>query len=423
MILLAGLAGILLIIGAPIFVAILAPTIVTFELFGPEIPSMAMTQPMMQGLNKFTLIAVPLFIFAAAIVSNGEIGKRLVDVVESLVGHITGGVAITVVVTCACFGAISGVGQAAIVSIGPIVFPALIRQGYSKMFSVGLIVASSTLAMLVPPSVAMILYALQTYSSVGNVFLAGLAAGLIFTAFLSVYSYIYARIRSVGREPKKSWRERSSSIVAGGWSLGLPVIIFGGIYSGTFTPTEAAAGACAYAIFIEMVVYRTLTIRGLFRISEESAIIIASILILLAAGSTMSYYLTLENIPQYVTGLMQDRSLIEVLLLINVLFLITGMFVDPNSAIIVLTPLIFPAAQALSIDPVHLGAVVVFNIAIGMVTPPFGLNLFMGMITFKIGYGEIVRSIWPFATIAILALAITTYFPALVMWLPRIVGI
>ena len=247
--------------------------------------------------------------------------------------------------------------------------------------------------------------------------------GLIFTFILSIYSYVYARIKNVGKAEKKSWRERWGSIKAGGWSLGLPMIIFGGIYTGTFTPTEAAAGACAYAIFVEMLVYRTLTFYGLFKISEKSSIIIASILILLAAGSVMSYYLTLEGIPQYVAGILQGRSLIEVLLVINVLFLITGMLVDPNSAIIVLTPLILPAAQALNIDPVHLGAVVVFNIAIGMITPPFGLNLFMGMITFKVGYSEIIKSVWPFVLIAIFALAITTYVPALIMWLPQMFGI
>lgn len=417
-----GLAVFLLIIAAPIFVAILAPTILTFELFGPQIPSMVMVQPMMQGVNKFSLIAVPLFIFAAAIISNGEIGKRLVNIVESFVGHITGGVAITVVVTCALFGAISGVGQAAIVTIGPIVYPALLRQGYSKGFSVGLIVGSSTLAMLVPPGIAMILYALQTFSSVGQVFLAGLATGLVFTVLLSIYAYIYARLKEVGRQPKKSWQVRRVSLLGGGWAMGLPIIIFGGIYSGVFTPTEAAAGACIYAIFIEIVIYRTLNLRGLFRISEESAILIASILIMLAAGSTMSYYLTLENIPQLVAGVLESRSLFEVLIIINLIFLIAGMFIDPNSAIIVLTPLIFPAAEALSIDPIHLGAIVVFNIAIGMVTPPFGLNLFMGMITFKISYGEIVKSIWPFVAVALIALALISFIPNLIMWLPRMVG-
>ena len=407
-------------ISAPIFLAILVPTIVSFELFGPPIPSTVLAQKMMQGINKFSLLAIPLFIFAADIISRGEIGKRLIKLVESMIGHITGGVAITTAVTCALFGAISGVGAAAVVSIGPIVYPALIRQGYSRGFALGLILSASTLAMLIPPSVAMILYSLQTLSSVGSVFLGGLAAGIIFTALLAAYSYAYARILGIGRLEKTSWNERLTNLKRSGWALGLPAIIFGGIYSGTFTPTEAAAGACVYAMVVETLVYRQLRVRELFKVSQESAAVIATLLILITAGSVMAYYMTIENVPQAISGGLEGRTAFEVLLLINVLFLVAGMIVDPNSAIIVLTPLIFPAAEALGIDPVHLGAVVVLNVAIGMISPPFGLNLFIGVTTFKVPYWEAAKSVWPFILVALVALAIVTYVPDLVMWLPRL---
>ena len=382
-----------------------------------------MVQKMMQGINKFSLLAIPLFIFSADIISRGEIGRPLIHLVESMIGHVTGGVAITTAVTCALFGAISGIGAAAVVSIGPIVYPALIKQGYSRGFAVGLILSSSTLAMLVPPGVAMILYSLQTMSSVSSVFLAGLSAGIVFTALLAAYSYIYARVRGIGRQKKAPWSERLDSLKRSGWALGLPAIIFGGIYSGTFTPTEAAAGACAYAMIVETLVYRQLRVRDLFRVSSESATVIAMLLILITAGSVMTYYLTLENVPQAIAGSLEGRTVFAVLLLINVLFLLAGMFIDPNSAIIVLTPLIFPVAQALGIDPVHLGAVIVLNVAVGMISPPFGLNIFIGIATFKVPYWEVVRSVWPFILLAILALAIVTYVPGLVMWLPRTVGI
>ena len=197
-------------ISAPIFLAILVPTIVSFEIFGPDIPSTVLVQKMMQGINKFSLLAIPLFIFSADIISRGEIGKRLIDLVESMIGHITGGVAITTAVTCALFGAMSGIGAAAVVSIGPIVYPALIRQGYSRGFTVGLILTSSTLAMLIPPGVAMILYSLQTMSSVSGVFLAGLCAGVIFTPLLAAYSYVYARGLGIGRLEKG--RDRKSVV-------------------------------------------------------------------------------------------------------------------------------------------------------------------------------------------------------------------
>ena len=409
-------------ISAPIFLAILVPTIVSFEIFGPDIPSTVLVQKMMQGINKFSLLAIPLFIFSADIISRGQIGKRLIDLVESMIGHITGGVAITTAVACALFGAMSGIGAAAVVSIGPIVYPALIRQGYSRGFTVGLILTSSTLAMLIPPGVAMILYSLQTMSSVSGVFLAGLGAGVIFTTLLAAYSYVYARILGIGRLEKASWSERKASLRAAGWALGLPTIIFGGIYSGTFTPTEAAAGACAYAMFVETVVYRQLGIRDLFKVSTESSMVIAMLLILITAGSAMTYYMTVENVPQAISGMLEESTALTVLLLINGVFLLAGMIVDPNSAIIVLTPLIQPAADAFNIDPIHLGAVITLNVAVGMISPPFGLNIFIGITTFKVPYWEVVKSVWPFIIVALVALAIVTYIPELVLWLPRLVG-
>ncbi|MEE8094114.1 MAG: TRAP transporter large permease [Gammaproteobacteria bacterium] len=413
----------LMLISAPVFIAILAPTLLTFELFGPPLPAMVLTQQMMQGINKFSLLAIPLFMFSADIISRGEISSRLLRLVETTVGHLTGGVAITTAVTCALFGAVSGIGTAAILSIGPIVYPALLRQGYSRGFSAGLILSASTLAMLVPPGVAMILYALATTSSVGGVFLAGLSAGVVLMLLLTIYCYLYAVINKVGRQPRVSWRERAVSFKRAGWSLGLPIIIFGGIYAGTFTPTEAASGACVYSLFVEMVVYRKLKFHELFDVTLKSSVVIASLMILLTAGSALAYFLTLQDVPQVLAGYMEGRSLNEVLLSINVVFLIAGMFVDPNSAIIVLTPLFAPIAQSLAIDPLHLGAVIVLNVAIGMVTPPFGLNLFVGVVTFRVPFLELSRSMLPFIGISLIALILVTYVPLLVTWLPRVVGL
>lgn len=413
----------LLAIAAPVFIAILAPTLMSFELFGPPIPAMALTQQMMQGVNKFSLLAIPLFMFSADIISRGEIGDRLLRLVETTVGHLTGGVAITTAVTCALFGAVSGIGTAAIISIGPIVYPVLLKQGYGPGFSAGLILSASTLAMLVPPSVAMILYSLASNSSIGGVFLAGLSAGLVYMGLLTLYCYLYARVRQTARQPRASWRERLDSLKEAGWSLGLPAIIFGGIYAGTFTPTEAASGACVYSLFVETIVYRKLKLRELFDVTERSAIVIASLLILLTAGSALAYYMTLQDVPQLIAGLMEGSSVTQILLSINVVFLVAGMFVDPNSAIIVLTPLFAPIAASLSIDPLHLGAVIVLNITIGMMTPPFGLNLFIGMATFRIPFLEISRGILPFIGIALAALVLVSYVPILTTWLPRAIGL
>ncbi len=417
------IAIVLFAISAPIFLAILVPTIITFELYGPGISSTVLAQKMMQGINKFSLLAIPLFIFAADIIARGKIGARLIRLVESMIGHIPGGVAITTAVTCALFGALSGIGAAAVVSIGPIVYPALLRQGYSRGFAVGLILSSSTLAMLVPPGVAMILYSLQTLSSVSNVFLAGLGAAIVLTVLLALYSFVYALIKKVGRLERAPWSERLKSLKQSIWALGLPAIIFGGIYSGVFTPTEAAAGACVYAMIVETLVYRQLRVRDLFKVSSASATVIAMLMILITSGSVMSYYMTLENVPQTITGSMEGNTLFTVMLLINLLFLFAGMFVDPNSAIIVLTPLIAPLANALNIDPVHLGAIIVLNVAIGMITPPFGLNIFIGITTFKVPYWEVVKAVLPFILVVLVALAIVTYIPGIVMWLPRQFGV
>ncbi len=421
--LIAFLTLFLLLISAPVFIAILTPMLLAFELAGPPVPSMALAQQMMQGVNKFSLLAIPLFIYSADIISRGQISKRLLRLVETSVGHLTGGVAITTAITCALFGAVSGIGTAAIVSIGPIVYPALLKQGYSRGFSVGLILSASTLAMLIPPGVAMILYSLATTSSVGGVFLAGLSAGAVFIALLGIYCFAYAKTMCIGRQTRASWTERLLSLKEAGWSLGLPLIIFGGIYAGTFTPTEAASGACVYALFVEMVIYRTMNIQQLIEATARSSVVIASLLILLAAGSALAYFMTLQSVPQTIATLMEGSSVTEVLLSINVVFLITGMFIDPNSAIIVLTPVFHPITQALGIDPLHLGAVIVLNVAIGMMTPPFGLNLFVGVVTFKVPYLEIARSMLPFIGIALFALLLITYVPGLVTWLPAAVGL
>lgn len=420
--LLLGSSLFILVIGAPIFLAILAATFGTFELFAPPMPRMVLPQRMVDGVNKFSLLAIPLFIFAADIIARGQIGSRLVAMVESFCGHLRGGLAIATILACALFGAMSGIGPAAVVSIGPIVFPALIRQGYSRGFAVGLIVTASTLAMLIPPSVAMILYALQTNTSIGAVFLSGLGSGFVFTIVLCIYAYVYARRHNIATDRRATWTERLVKTREAAFALGLPVIILGGIYGGAFTPTEAAAFACVYAMLVEVLIYRKLTVRELFRISSSSAGTISIILILVAAGTVLTYFLTLSQIPQQVTASLAGSSEVTILLIINVLFLIAGMFADPNSLIIVLTPLMYQAALGAGIDPVHLGAVIVANVALGMVTPPFGLNLFIGITTFRVSYLEVVKAVIPFIGLMLIVLALITYIPAISMFLPGLGG-
>jgi C4-dicarboxylate transporter DctM subunit len=291
----------LLVLAAPIFLAIITATFISFDLFAPPIPSMVLPQRMIDGVNRFALVAIPLFIFAADVISRGQIGKRLVALTEATMGHITGGVAIATAGACAIFGAMSGIGPAAVVSIGPIVYPSLVQQGYSKSFAVGLILSASTIAMLIPPGIAMILYSIETNNSVGDMFIAGLCTGILLTVVLGIYSYAYAKVKGIGRAPKVSWAGRMEALRRAGWALGLPVIVLGGIYSGAATPTEAAAFACVYAIVVETLIYRQLRVRDLFKVSAASAQTIAVLLILIASGTVMTYFMTLMQYPAQIS--------------------------------------------------------------------------------------------------------------------------
>lgn len=412
-------AGTLLLLSVPIFLSLLLPTIVAFNVSDLGLNVVSIAQRAVQGVNVFALLAIPLFIFAADVISRGEIGDRLVDVTDALVGHIPGGLAMATILTMAVFGAISGIGVAAVVSVGPIVYPALIRQGYSKRFSIGLILSGSTLAMLIPPSVAVILYCLQTGQSIARVFLSALGAGLVFMALLAVYSLFYALRNGIGKARHFSAAATIKALRRAGWALLLPAIILGGIYSGYFTVTEAAAVSAVYAIIVELFIYRRLKFRDLFEVSSSSAGTIAMLLILIAAGSVMTWFMTVHQVPQMIASLITG-SATWVLAIINVIFLFAGMVIDPNSAIIVLAPLIYPAAMAVGIDPVHLGAVLTMNLAIGMISPPFGLNLFVGVVTFKSSFSEVVKGCLPFIGLALIALVIITYLPGSIMWVPEL---
>jgi len=324
------------------------------------------------------------------------------------------------VLACLIFGAISGAGAAAVVAIGLVVLGPLMQAGYDTDFSVGLILSSSTLAMLIPPSIAYVLYATITGASVGVLFISGLGAGVIFGLAFMIYSYFYAKKHRIPLEKKVTLSEAMASIKESIWALGLPIVIIGGIYSGLFTPTEAAAVAAMYAIFVEMVIYKSIDLKKLYEISVHSGKTIAMLMILIAAGSVLSWVMTAAQIPQAMVNLLGGSSKTVVLLVINIVFLMAGMLIDPNSAIIVLTPLVYPVAQAVGIDTVHLATIMVLNLAIGMLTPPFGLNIFVATGVFKIPYEKIVQGLMPFIAISLVVLLIITYVPGTALWLPRI---
>lgn len=408
---------ILLLMSLPIFMSLLLPAIAGLTWFDMSMPAVTVVQHAINGVSIPALLAVPLFMFAADIIAGGEIADRLVALMEAAIGHIPGGMAIATILTMMLFGAISGVGVAAIVSIGPIAYPVLLKRGFSRGFALGLILSGATLSMLIPPSVAIILYGLQANQSIAQTFLTGLAAGIIFAIMLIAFTLIYVRVRGLGNDQKFSLEGLMTATRRASLAILFPLIILGGIYGGITTVTEAAAVSVGYAVLVEIYVYKRLRWATLISIARSSSKVIAMVMILIVGGSLLTWYLTLQQVPQLVANVGAFDSTVTVLLAINLIFLFAGMLVDVNSAIIILTPLIMPAALKVGIDPVHLGAVVAMNLAIGMISPPFGMNLFVGMATFKLSYKETLKAVMPFMLLMLVSLAIVTYIPESTLWL------
>lgn len=422
MILILLVAGIFILLGisVPIFLSLLVPTIVSVNTSDLGLPYDAIVQHVIQGVNIPALLAIPLFILAADIISRGEIGERLIRLVDAWVGHIPGGLAVATAITMAVFGAISGVGVAAVVSIGPIVYPVLVQRGFSKSFTLGLILCGATLSMLIPPSVAAILYCLEANQSIAKVFLASLSSGLIFMGLLIVYSVWMALRFKVASGRHFSLEVGLSELKRSAFALLLPVIIIGGIYGGLFTVTEAAAVSAVYAVLVEVFVYKRIKAKEILGISATSVRTIGLILILIGCGASLTWFLTLEQVPQKVVSLVDASAPWEVVALVDVVFLIAGMFVDTNSAVIVLTPLLMPLANSVGVDGIHLGAVITMTLAIGQVSPPFGLNLYVGMATFKASFSDVVRGILPFMALQVVTLILISFIPKISLWLPSL---
>lgn len=410
---------ILLLIGAPIFMAMIIACLVALPMNFPGMDMGLAIQRIVGGIDTFSLLSIPFFMYAADIMSKGDIGQKLVNFANRLVGHLPGGLAITTVVTCTIFGAISGAGPAAIVAIGMILYPALCSHGYNPDKAIGCITASSTLAMLIPPGIAMILYGVSAGASVGKLFMSGLSVGVIVAVVFSIYVCVDAIRNKIPRQKPATFREILDATKKAVWALGLPLIILVGIYAGVMTPTEAAAVAVAYVLIVELFIYRSITWKEVFQIGVTSGRMVSMIFILIGAGSLLSWILTAAQVPRGIVTLTQGTSKYLVLLIINLLFLIAGMFMDPNSIVIVLTPLVLPMAQVIGLDMLHLGMIVVLCCAIGMLTPPFGLNIFVSVGTFKRPFEKVVRPLWPYIIMMLGVLVLVNVFPAISLWLPN----
>lgn len=416
-------AVLLLALGFEMFLVLGVPALMIKQFFYGSLPDPVIAQKILGGINHTTLLAIPFFILAAELMGEGQIASRLTGLVKVLLGHLRGGMGYTTIGGAMAFGSVSGSAPATVAAMARMVYPEMRSSGFSEKFTLGLIVSSAETALLIPPSITFIIYGWMTGTSVAKLFVGGLAVGVVLGLAFAVLAAVEASRGGVERGRRTSWLERAVAVRKAGWALGMPLIILGGIYSGAFTPTEAAAVSVVYAIFVESVVFRELTLRKLFAVTERAAISTAIIFILLAMGGLLSYFITLAQVPTQITNFLHavEAGPVMFLLIVNIAFLIAGMFIDPNSALLILVPPLFPVATALGVDPVHFGMIVTLNISIGMITPPFGLDLFVASTTLSKPVTAIISGVGPFIVANLVVLAIITYLPDISTFLPRLV--
>lgn len=409
---------VLLFTSIPVFIAMAAAGAMALALF-TSIPLEVVAQRMFSGIDTFSLIAVPFFILAANIMKGGGMSRRIINVADKVVGHFTGGLAIATVISCMFFGALSGSSPATVIAIGGLLLPELLNAGYGEEFSLGLITSTPAIAVIIPPSIGMIIYGTVTGVSIGDLFIGGVGPGIVWGLVTMVYCYIYAKRSKVPVKKRATLKELLVAIKEAGWALGVPVIIIGGIYGGIFTPTESAVVAAIYAIIISLFVYKEMDFKDLMKESVDAAIGTAQIMVLLAAASIFSWILTREQVPQALANTLVSitNSRILILLMINIILLIAGMFIDAASIQTILSPLFLPVALNYGIDPVHLGIIMVVNGAIGMATPPFGLNLFVATGLSKKPLSTIIKGVMPFIILSLITMAIITYVPQITLFL------
>jgi C4-dicarboxylate transporter DctM subunit len=412
----------LLLLGFPLFIILLA-TAAVLLLWFMSVPLLAVPQLMFGAIDKFSLLAVPFFLFVGELMGVGGMSRRIIDWVMALIGGVRGARGLTTVGACTVFGAISGASVATIAAIGRLMYPSL-KSRYGESFAAGMIASTGAIDILIPPSISMILYGASAEQSVALLFMAGVIPGIIMAAFMAAYIYWYAVRRKIqdGGEPFR-WRRLLAATRHGFWSICAPVLILGGIYGGVFAPTEAAGIACVYGIVVAKFIYREITWKQLWNIGVNSMYLTAQILIIVAAAGVFSWLLTVNGVAQKSVLLMQGMidSQWMALLVMNVFLLIVGCFIDPSSAILVLTPLLVPICQAYGINLIHFGIVMTMNLAIGMFTPPFGLNIFVTQALTGAPVAKIYPGLVPFIVITVLALAVVTYVPWLSLYLTRFV--
>ncbi len=418
---LAGGFFVMLLMGMPVALLLIGLTLLAVGVHTSTSFSVIPEQ-LFNALDSFVLLAIPFFILAGTIMTKGSISRRLINFVNALVGWVPGGLAVSGVMACVFFAAISGSGMATVVAIGSIMLPALKEAGYDRRFSLGMITTAGSLGIVIPPSIPMILYCLVMNTSVAEMFLAGILPGILIAATLIAYTLYKARSNNwrVGNRP--SLKEILRTGREGIWAISLPVVILGGIYSGIFTPTEAAAVSVVYAIIVEVFIHKDCRLKDLPRACLETSVLASNILFLLAAALTFNWLLTAQQIPAQLADFLLSHihSPMVFLLVVNLLLLLLGCFMDSVSAVLVLAPLFVNTLQGYGIDFVHFGVIMILNIEFGMLTPPFGLNLFVSMGISGERMEVVGRSVLPFLGLLLACLALVTYVPDISLALPKL---
>jgi C4-dicarboxylate transporter DctM subunit len=418
-----GLLAALMLTGMPISIS-LGLTVLTFLFTMTQVPLESVALKLFTGIEKFEIMAIPFFILAGNFLTHGGVARRMINFATAMVGHWYGGLGLGGVIACALFAAVSGSSPATVVAIGSILLPAMVKAGFPSKFGAGVITTSGALGILIPPSIVMVMYSVATNTSVGALFMAGVIPGLALAATLGGVTWWRAKKFDYPRMEKATWGQRWKAFKDSAWGLFLIIVVMGGIYSGMFTPTEAAAMSAVYAFWVAVFVYKDMRLKDVPRVLLNSANMSAMLLYIITNAVLFSFIMTNENIPQALADWMLGNGLgmIAFLLAVNVILLLAGNFMEPSSIVLIFAPILFPVAVKLGIDPVHFGIIMVVNMEVGMCHPPVGLNLYVASGITKMGITELTVAVWPWLLSMLVFLIVVTYWPGVSIWLPKYLG-
>ncbi|MBU0603873.1 MAG: TRAP transporter large permease subunit [Gammaproteobacteria bacterium] len=414
---------VLMLTGMPVSIS-LGLTVLTFLFTMTDVPVESVALKLFTGIEKFEIMAIPFFILAGNFLTHGGVAKRMINFATSMVGHFHGGLGMGGVVACGLFAAVSGSSPATVAAIGAILLPAMVKQGFPMKFGAGIVASSGALGILIPPSIVMVMYAVSTNSSIGALFMAGIIPGALLLFMLGFTTWWRAKKNNYPRMPKVAVADRLKAFRESFWGLMLIVLVMGGIYTGLFTPTEAAAMSAVYAFVIAVFVYRDLPLSRMPKVLLDAANMSAMLLYIITNAILFSFLLTSEQIPQAMAAWLVESGMgpLGFLIVVNIMLLLAGNIMEPSSIILITAPILFPVATALGIDPIHFGIIITVNMEIGMITPPVGLNLYVGSGIAGMGMTEMTKSVMPWLITMLVFLLIVTYWPGLSLWLPRTLG-